>query len=598
MTTNGVRMVSVAAAPGISLSNAFTVGAGLQVPTIATLGATEHGGVTVTITSSAPELVLVSPNADTPGSTSIPVTLANGLTSVPFVIQGVENVDATAIVTVSAPGFISDTATVKVTPSAIDIQSLPASVDAALGEVVNLYVQVGIPNATNTGLTAGQNVRAGSPGFLVTLTNSNSAVAELKSDEPLAIGQTVTKAIQSGDYYTHAVVSGTSFGLAFRPLAPGTTTVTATGPAGVITTNPGANRGVTVTGVPTIVTIAATDSDAREAGANTGTFTITRSAATAQSLTVNYARTGTAIAGADYITFSATAVIIPANQTSVTVTVTPVADLSVEGPETVTLTLLDATAYDLGAPATRTATVTIADDPTIVTIVATDPDATEAGPTTGTFTISRVGGAIAQPLSVSYVRTTTAPDTATAGTDYVSFSATTVSIPANQTSVTITVTPIRDLLVETPETVTLTLVDAGLTNAGPYDLGGPGTDTATVTIADDPTIVSIVESDPSATEAGPTTGTFTISRIGGATAQGLTVTYVRTGTATAGTDYSQFSATTVTIPANQTSVTITVTPINDAIAEGPETVILTLTATASYNLSTQTTATVTIVSDE
>ena len=76
------------------------------------------------------------------------------------------------------------------------------------------------------------------------------------------------------------------------------------------------------------------------------------------------------------------------------------------------------------------------------------------------------------------------------------------------------------------------------------------------------------------------------------------MTYVRTGTATAGTDYSNFSATTVTIPANQTSVTITVTPINDALAEGPETVILTLTATASYNLSTQTTATVTIVSDE
>ena len=54
----------------------------------------------------------------------------------------------------------------------------------------------------------------------------------------------------------------------------------------------------------------------------------------------------------------------------------------------------------------------------------------------------------------------------------------------------------------------------------------------------------------------------------------------------------------MTIPANQTSVTITVTPINDALAEGPETVILTLTATANYKVSAQTTATVTIVSDE
>jgi hypothetical protein len=57
-------------------------------------------------------------------------------------------------------------------------------------------------------------------------------------------------------------------------------------------------------------------------------------------------------------------------------------------------------------------------------------------------------------------------------------------------------------------------------------------------------------------------------------------------------------STAVTIPAGQASATITVTPVNDALVEGPETVILTLVDGASYDLGVDTTATVTILSDE
>jgi hypothetical protein len=79
-----------------------------------------------------------------------------------------------------------------------------------------------------------QTVRAGSPGFVVTLTSDNGAVARLRSDEPPATGQIVTKPIQPGVYFTSAVAPGTSWGLALDPLAAGTVHITATGPAGVI----------------------------------------------------------------------------------------------------------------------------------------------------------------------------------------------------------------------------------------------------------------------------------------------------------------------------------------------------------------------------
>ncbi len=139
--------------------------------------------------------------------------------------------------TLSAPGFTSTTIAVTVSPAAIEIVNLPANISAASANAINWYVQVGLPNGNGAGLNEVQNVRAGSPGFVVTLTNSNAAVAQLGSDEPVMAGQIVTKPILPGFYYTQAVPSGTPYGLIFDPLAPGTTTVAATGPFNVIATS-------------------------------------------------------------------------------------------------------------------------------------------------------------------------------------------------------------------------------------------------------------------------------------------------------------------------------------------------------------------------
>ena len=105
------------------------------------------------------------------------------------------------------------------------------------------------------------------------------------------------------------------------------------------------------------VTVAATDPNAAEAGPDPGVFTVSRSGDTSEALTVNFAVSGTATQGTDYGTIG-TSVTIPVGQSSTTVTITPVADTTVEGNETVDLTLASGTGYTVGSP--NTATVTIA----------------------------------------------------------------------------------------------------------------------------------------------------------------------------------------------------------------------------------------------
>ena len=107
-------------------------------------------------------------------------------------------------------------------------------------------------------------------------------------------------------------------------------------------------------------------------------------------------------------------------------------------------------------------------------------------------------------------------------------------------------------------------------------MGTPASATVTLTSDDLATTVSVTASDPSATEAGLTTGRYTFTRSGGTTTA-LTVNYTVDGTATAGSDY-QALGTSVSFAAGATTVTKTVTPVQDSLIEANETVILTLAA--------------------
>jgi hypothetical protein len=104
--------------------------------------------------------------------------------------------------------------------------------------------------------------------------------------------------------------------------------------------------------------------------------------------------------------------------------------------------------------------------------------------------------------------------------------------------------------------------------------------------------VTITATDNTATEAGPTTGTFTVTRTGSTAA--LTVYYNVSGTATPGSDYISLPGS-VTIAAGSPSAPITVTPINDTQVESNETVIVTLSSNPAYTVDSPNNATVAII---
>jgi subtilisin family serine protease len=217
----------------------------------------------------------------------------------------------------------------------------------------------------------------------------------------------------------------------------------------------------------------------------------------------------------------------------------------------------------------------------IVTIVASDSSATEAGPSTGRFTVSRTGST-ASFLTVSYNST----GTATSGADYDALPGS-VTIPAGASSVNFTVTPVDDALFEQNETVVTTL-----TASAAYAVGSPSSATVTITSDDPQPQVTVAATDANAAEAGPNPGRFTVTRTG-STAASLAVTYVLGGTATNGSDYTTLSGN-ITIAAAQSSANVVVTPLADSVAEGTETVSLTVVATAQYAVGSPSSAMVNI----
>src|SRR5205807_4191799 len=71
----------------------------------------------------------------------------------------------------------------------------------------------------------------------------------------------------------------------------------------------------------------------------------------------------------------------------------------------------------------------------------------------------------------------------------------------------------------------------------------------------------------------------------------LVVAYTVAGTATSGVDYTALPGT-VTIPAGAASADILLTPLDDTLLEGDESIIVTLTNAPEYDVGTPGTATI------
>jgi regulation of enolase protein 1 (concanavalin A-like superfamily) len=187
--------------------------------------------------------------------------------------------------------------------------------------------------------------------------------------------------------------------------------------------------------------------------------------------------------------------------------------------------------------------------------------------------------------SVDY---TTANGTATQPGDYTTTTGT-LSFAIGESVKFISVPITDDAVLETSESLTITL-----NNPVNAVLNTVTTHTLTITDEDSPA-VSIVANDPSASESGDA-GQFTLTRTGDTT-NALAVTLTRTGNATDAADHAAIS-TTQTIPAGQASLVINVTPTQDTINEGNETIIFTVAAGSGYVIGTPSTAAVNLADDD
>ena len=179
-------------------------------------------------------------------------------------------------------------------------------------------------------------------------------------------------------------------------------------------------------------------------------------------IVVNYTVSGTASAGADYVSLPGS-VTIPAGASSATVLVDVLNDQIVENSETVVVTLTGTNHASATIHATNnSATVTIADDDnTTVSITASDASGAEPGSNDAQFTVTLDGGKLAPAggILVNY----TLSGTASGGSDYTALSGS-VTIPAGGSSATIAVDVLDDQVVEGNESLIVTLT--GTNHAG------------------------------------------------------------------------------------------------------------------------------------
>ena len=152
------------------------------------------------------------------------------------------------------------------------------------------------------------------------------------------------------------------------------------------------------------------DGWANESPPHDAVFLISRIGSTASALTVRYTVGGTATSGSDYEPLPGE-VTIRAGDLSAEVTVTALDDQHVDPYKTVVLTLSPDPAYVVGTPATGTITIQDDDAAPMVTVVASDPAASEnvppALPVPGVFTINRDGNTN-DPLEVYFTVSGTA----------------------------------------------------------------------------------------------------------------------------------------------------------------------------------------------
>jgi subtilisin-like proprotein convertase family protein len=300
------------------------------------------------------------------------------------------------------------------------------------------------------------------------------------------------------------------------------------------------------------------------------TFPVFLSAASSQPVTVNYATAdGSAVAGVDYTAVTAGSVMIPASQTSATITVQLLNANAAAADRTFFINLANPTNANL---ATTQAVGTIVDSPVAISIGNASVFEGNTGTTAMVFPVY-LNGPSGNTVTVNYATAdiTGAANAAAAGTDYQATSNTLTFTPG-QTSAAITVLVNGDLI----PNPTNKIFFVNLTN--PVN-AGLNVGQAVGTIVDDDSVPTLTAGNAIALEG---TNALVPVYLSYALPSGddVKVAYTMTDvTAMGGADYTS-SAGSLTIPGGKTSATLTI-PITATVNQEPD-----LTFTVNLNTVT------------
>ena len=369
---------------------------------------------------------------------------------------------------------------------------------------------------------------------------------------------TVNDAVVEGDetFTVRLAVSGTSLSVDASDTGRGTVNDDDAAPSVDLSVNPAS----VAEGATTTVTVSA-------AFSSSVTFPSDKT------VTVSVGGTGTATPGVDFTNVADFAITIRSGQTSGTGTfvLAPTADGATEGTETIGIS---GTSSGLAVGATS---ISLTDNTSVGQLVlAVDPAQTSVDEGAGEIIVS-VAARVPAGQVFSTARTVAVSvggGTATSGADYEAVPGFDLTIPAGQaeSSATFRLVPIQDELVEGDETIHVTGVAEGL-----------NVTLATITLVDDdePPPAAPPEVDLSVTPTRVTEGSDAVVTVTAELTPAIsfpvdTVVTVSVGggTATPGADYAAVPDFDITIPAGRTSAaaTFTLSPVDDDVVEGDETI--------------------------
>lgn len=247
-------------------------------------------------------------------------------------------------------------------------------------------------------------------------------------------------------------------------------------------------------------------------------------------------------------------IVIPANQSEVYVDLDAVDDSILDGPQNVTVTATNSNVLGLTLGSDQ---VIVTDDETLIFSISrtTVSEAAGAGAVTGTLTRFNTD------RSLPYLVTLSSSDTSELTVPV------TVTIPANQTSVTFPINAVDDLLIDGTQLVTITAM------APEY-----GSDlTAQISVEDLEASLALSASGTVVREDSATME-ITITRLDQADiSQAMTVSLSSVNVPAGGPATISVPAS-ITIPPNAASVTFTVTVVDDQLLDGTQTGKITATA--------------------